>query len=287
MKLAYYQTAESDKVRCELCPHRCLIKDGDTGICRTRLNKSGELFALSYGKIASIALDPIEKKPLKEYFPGSSILSVGTLGCNFRCDFCQNWSISQSSFDKIELQEVSPDVLVKKAVELIPSGNIGLAFTYNEPTVWYEYVLDTSKMAKDAGLKVVLVTNGYINSAPLLELLPYVDAMNIDLKAFNESFYRDICVGDLNTVKETISIASRSAHIEITTLVIPGMNDNPEEIRKMASWIAEIDPNIVLHLSRYRPQYKRTEPPPTSLEILERCQLEAQKYLKNVYLGNV
>lgn len=287
MKSVYYQEKEGDKVRCGICPHRCLIKEGNFGICKVRINKGGELFAINYGKIASMALDPIEKKPLRNFYPGSNILSVGSIGCNFRCDFCQNWSISQSGGENLEIPEVSSENLVKRALELIPNGNIGIAFTYNEPAIWYEYVLDTSKKAKEAGLKVVLVSNGYFNDAPLLELLPFVDAMNIDLKAFNENFYTGICGGNLEDVKNTILKASKFAHIEISTLVIPGLNDDPKDISEMASWLSKISPDISLHFSRYHPSYKRTEPPPTSLEILERCQKEAQKYLKNVYLGNV
>ena len=287
MKSVYYQEKEGDKVRCGICPHRCLIKECGVGVCKVRINKGGELFAINYGKITSMSLDPIEKKPLRNFYPGSNILSVGSIGCNFRCDFCQNWSISQSGGESLDIPEVPSENLVKRALELIPDGNIGIAFTYNEPAIWYEYVLDTAKKAKEAGLKVVLVSNGYFNDAPLLELLPFVDAMNIDLKAFNESFYTGICGGNIEDVKNTITKASQFAHIEISTLVIPGLNDNPKDISEMASWLSKISPDISLHFSRYHPSYKRTEPPPTSLGILERCQKEAQKYLKNVYLGNV
>ncbi len=285
-KLASYQKAEAEKVRCLLCPHRCLLGIGQTGLCRGRKNLDGSLYALTYGKVTSMALDPIEKKPLRHFHPGSSILSVGTFGCNLACDFCQNWSISQSNGDDLAIYEISPEGLVDKAIELKPQSNIGVAFTYNEPTIWFEYVLDTAKLLKDKGLKVVLVTNGFINQEPLAELLPFVDALNIDLKAFTDRFYRSICRGGLSEVQRTIELSARYAHVEISTLLIPGLNDSVEEIGELAKWLSSIDRQIPLHLSRYFPRYKRTEPPPTPLSNMERCLAAAQPYLDHVYLGN-
>lgn len=269
---------------CTLCPHRCDIPEGKTGRCRARSNQNGVIVCSNYGKLTALALDPIEKKPLARFYPGSRILSVGSYGCNLRCPFCQNSEIAMANAS-IPTVTASPEQLVRQAEELIPQGNIGLAFTYNEPLISYEYVLDCAKLAREHGLKTVLVTNGTICKEPLLKLLPYLDAMNIDLKGFTQQYY-DMVGGDLETVKETISLAAKHCHVEVTTLVIPGENDRTEEMEALASWLASVDPNIPLHISRFFPQYKMLDRPPTSVETIYRLRDVAAKHLRYVYTGN-
>jgi len=285
MKLAqYFDKIEDLKVCCHLCPHSCVIRPDGLGACRARKNISGELYSMNYGKVTSISLDPIEKKPLYMFRPGSMILSSGTFGCNLKCSFCQNWSIAHQDAPTVE---VSPDELIKKAIELKDKGNIGIAYTYNEPSIWYEYVSDTAKLARDNNLANVLVTNGFISREPLLELLPFIDAMNIDVKGYTASFYADICKGALDNVKQTVELCAKKCHVEITTLVIPGLNDSAEEISRMSQWIASISPDIPLHLSRFFPNYKMNDRPPTPVDTLVRARDKATEYLKHVFLGNV
>jgi len=284
----YYKRPENldQKVRCLLCPHLCYIPEGGTGLCQVRHNSEGVLYAQSYGQITSMALDPIEKKPLIRFFPGTRILSVGSYGCNFRCSFCQNHSISFGNPDTLETHLISPIKLVEKAIDLMPEGNMGLAFTYNEPLIGYEYVFDCAKLAKDHNLKTVLVTNGYISEKPLFALLPYIDAMNIDLKSFSPLFYRKIG-GQLSSVKNTIEISAKLCHVEITTLIIPGENDSLEEMTELSRWISTISPDIPLHISRFFPRYKlmTKEPTPTDT-ILNLCEC-ARSHLNYVYEGNI
>jgi pyruvate formate lyase activating enzyme len=280
----YYEKSEDQKVHCYLCPHDCLIRPGNIGKCQVRKNIDGELYSLNYGKIASWSMDPIEKKPLYRFFPGSNILSAGTFGCNLKCSFCQNWSIAQEQPDTID---VSPEALVKKAKELKSENNIGIAYTYNEPSIWYEFVYDTSRLAKEEGLKNVLVTNGFISEEPLKVLLPYIDAMNIDVKAYTDDFYKNICRGSLENVKNTVQIASNYCHVEVTTLVIPDLNDAIIEIEEMCKWLRSISPDIPLHLSRFFPNYKMKDKPPTPKETLFKAKEKASEYLNYVYLGNI
>lgn len=285
MKLAkYFNKIEDSKVFCHLCPHNCVIKPDGLGVCRVRKNINGELYSMNYGKVASIALDPIEKKPLYMFRPGSMIMSVGTFGCNLKCSFCQNWNIAHQDAKTVE---VSTDELVEKAIELKDRGNIGIAYTYNEPSIWYEYVYDAAKLAKGNNLVNVLVTNGYITREPLLELLPFIDTMNIDVKGYTASFYADICKGRLDNVKQTVELSAKKCHVEITTLVIPGLNDSIEEIARMSQWIASISPDIPLHLSRFFPNYKMNDKPPTSVETLVKARDKASEYLEHVFLGNI
>jgi pyruvate formate lyase activating enzyme len=283
-KAMYFNKIEDGKVHCYLCPHNCVIKPEALGACRARKNINGELFSMNYGEITSMALDPIEKKPLNRFYPGSMILSMGTFGCNLKCSFCQNWTIAHEDTQTVT---ITPREAVEKANELVDRGNIGIAYTYNEPSIWYEYVYETCKLAKGEGLKNVLVTNGFIGKEPLLELLPYVDAMNIDVKAYTAKFYNEICKATLNDVKETVRIASDKCHIELTTLVIPGLNDSIEEIEQLSKWVASISPDIPLHLSRYFPNYKLTHIPPTPKDTLIKAREKASEYLKFVYLGNI
>jgi len=283
--IAAYQEAMPDGLaRCLLCPHRCVLKPGQTSRCLGRENRDGQLEVRNYGKVTSLALDPIEKKPLSAFYPGKRILSVGTFGCNLTCRFCQNWRISTRH---APTEEISPDELLRLARETVPEGNIGIAFTYNEPTIWYEYVRDTAKIAHDAGLAVVLVTNGYILEEPLKALLPFVDAVNIDLKAFTDGFYKQTCGGSLPPVLETIRNCHGKCHVEVTTLLIPGMNDSEEEISQLSSWIASISPGIPLHLSRHHPDYKMTEPEPIGVKDLHRLAVVASRHLDKVLVGNV
>jgi pyruvate formate lyase activating enzyme len=285
MKLAmYYEKANETDVRCMLCPHGCYLKPGQTGICLARRNIDGELFSLNYGKVTAIALDPIEKKPLVNFHPGSYILSAGSFGCNLKCSFCQNWQISQS---EPESAEITPEELVNKALALMKKGNIGIAYTYNEPSIWYEYVHDCSVLAHEKGLLNVLVTNGYIRREPMEKLLPLTDAMNIDLKAFEPGFYSSVCKGKIDFVKETIRLCSEACHVEVTNLLIPGQNDSEEEVSALAGWLAEQSPDITLHLTAYHPDYRMREPRPMGRERVFELVNIAKKSLKNVYAGNV
>ena len=282
-KAKYYEKRDDGTVMCGLCPHNCVIKDGGCGICRVRKNLAGELYACAYGEIASLALDPIEKKPLNLFFPGSLILSVGSYGCNFGCKFCQNYSISQQT---PRCKQISPSQLVGLALETKSRGNIGIAYTYNEPLTSFEYVLDCSRLAKQNNLKNVAVTNGFINDEPMRELLPFIDAMNIDLKAFTDDFYRNLCGGSLEPVKNTILLCAKSCHVEVTTLVIPGYNDSEAEVEAIASFIASISPGIPLHLSRHHPDYKMPSPASIGRERLFELALIAKRHLKYVFCGN-
>lgn len=284
--------APGRKAVCWLCPHRCHLSDGQTGFCRARQNQGGIIRSLSYGLLTSAALDPIEKKPLYHFHPGSHILSLGSFGCNLRCPFCQNYTISQAGRDGFEGQQLpmdrtSPKEIVAAAQRLEEtSGNIGVAFTYNEPLVGYEFVYDTARLLKEAGLAVVLVTNGQIEKAPWLHLLPYVDAVNIDLKGFTQSFY-DWIGGDLKTTKAAIEMAAeQGVHVEVTTLVIPGRNDRDEEMAAEAEWLAGLSAELPLHLSRYFPRY-RSKIPMTPAETLQRLRRIAGARLRFVHLGNV
>lgn len=284
--------APGRKAVCWLCPHRCHLSDGQTGFCRARQNQGGIIRSLSYGLLTSAALDPIEKKPLYHFRPGSMILSLGSFGCNLRCPFCQNYTISQAGRDGFEGQQLpmdrtSPKEIVAAAQRLEEtSGNIGVAFTYNEPLVGYEFVYDTARLLKEAGLAVVLVTNGQIEKDPWLHLLPYVDAVNIDLKGFTQSFY-DWIGGDLKTTKAAIEMAAeQGVHVEVTTLVIPGRNDRNEEMAAEAEWLAGLSAELPLHLSRYFPRY-RSKIPMTPVETLQRLRRIAGARLRFVHLGNV
>lgn len=272
-----------DGIKCLLCPHNCIIAEGRSGLCSVRTNKGGTLKTINYGEITAMAIDPVEKKPLYHFKPGKDILSVGSFGCNFSCDFCQNYSIAQY---KANSNYLSPGELIEKCRDL--EGNIGIAFTYNEPSIWYEYIYDTSKKLKeeDPHSSAVLVTNGYIETEPLLKLLPYIDAMNIDLKAFQQDYYKKVCGGRLEPVLTTIENAVGRCHVEITTLLVTGLNDSKEEVEKIASYLGNLDKNIPLHLSRYFPNYKMDEPS-TKLEVMLESRDIAKKYLNHVYLGNM
>jgi pyruvate formate lyase activating enzyme len=285
MKALYYHP-EDDKVRCLLCPHRCLIADGETGICRVRRNVSQQLETENYGKLSAIHLDPIEKKPLYHYHPGSRILSVGSVGCNLQCTFCQNCEISQTSIREYSwIKDFPVKHLLKEAQT--SKTNLGIAFTYNEPTVFYEYMLDVAKLIASEGLKNVMVTNGFIETKPLAELLPYMHAFNVDLKAFNDDFYRKQTHSKLSPVKQTLlQLRKANKHLEITNLVIPELNDNDDEFETMIDWIRdELGKETILHLSKYFPRY-RLATPSTPESTLLRLYQKASARLDYVYLGN-
>jgi len=279
----YYEKGENSKVKCFLCPHHCNLKEGQKGLCRVRINREGRLFSLNYGEVAALALDPIEKKPLYHFYPGSQILSTGTLGCNLACVFCQNYSLAH---ENPHTSPLKPDALVNLARQLKPEGSIGVAFTYNEPSIWFEYIRETAEKLKQQDFKVVLVSNGFIEEKPFMELLPLIDAINIDVKAFNNEFYHRHCRGKLKAVLDTLERAAAYTHVEITTLLIPEENDNVTEIANLSTWLAAINPNIPLHLSRYYPAYKFHKAP-TPVASLQRAQELAKKHLNFVYVGNV
>ena len=270
---------------CKLCFHHCDLSEGQTGFCRARVRRDGAIVPLNYGKMTCLALDPIEKKPLRRFHPGSRILSVGSFGCNLRCPFCQNHEISMSRDGELEMAEVSPEALADKALELKGDSNIGVAYTYNEPLIGYEYVRDCAALVHERGMVNVLVTNGTIEEAPWRELLPLIDAANIDLKGFTPEWYRRLD-GDLETVKRTISLAAKQCHVEVTTLLVPGENDSEEEIRNLAQWLASVDGDIPLHLSQFFPCYQMMDKPPTPVEQVYRLADVAREYLSFVYTGN-
>ncbi len=273
------------KIPCELCFHHCELDERQTGLCQARGNRGGTIVPLNYGKLTSLALDPIEKKPLRRFHPGRLILSVGSFGCNLRCPFCQNHEISMAGDGGIQTVEVSPEQLADKAMELRPQGNIGVAYTYNEPLVGYEYVRDCAALVHERGMVNVLVTNGTIEEAPFRVLLPLIDAANIDLKGFTPEWYQKLG-GDLETVKRSIALAAERCHVEVTTLLVPGENDSVEEIRDLARWLASVNPKIPLHLSRFFPRYRMTDRPPTPVGSVYALAETAREHLTYVYTGN-
>lgn len=273
------------KTVCSVCMHHCSVEEGRTGRCRARSNEGGRIVCSNYGKITSYALDPIEKKPLRNFYPGSKILSVGSYGCNLSCDFCQNYMISMVREGETDYGILQPEELVEEALACRERGNIGIAYTYNEPLIGYEYVRDSAKLAKERGLKNVVVTNGCVEQEILEEILPYVDAFNVDLKGFTEAFYQKLG-GNLSLVKAFIERAVKNSHVEITTLIIPGENDNITEMHEMAEWIASVDEEIPYHISRFFPQWKMLDREATRIEVIYSFAEIARKHLKYVYEGN-
>jgi pyruvate formate lyase activating enzyme len=266
---------------CGLCPHKCLIKPGGRGVCKARTNLNGRAVSAAYGKITALALDPIEKKPLNFFYPGTFILSVGSFGCNMRCAFCQNWEISTADGNEAGGYEFTPPKLAQTALSLRERGNIGLAYTYNEPLINHEFVSDCAVLIRENGMKNVLVSNGMMNGEKFSAFIPLMDAANIDLKSADPDFYVRHG-GDLKTVKENIATAARLTHLEVTTLVIEGVNDSEEETEEIARFLSDIDKNIPLHLTPFYPRYKMKEHPPTKTEVLNRLKKIAGRYLKRV-----
>ncbi len=284
---SYYQKLPGKKVKCTLCPNFCELKDGDRGICKVRENRGGILYTLVYGGIVTFHNDPIEKKPFYHFLPGTKAFSIATAGCNLHCFFCQNYTISQKKPEDLPVLEASPEDIVQKAIQL---KSTSIAYTYSEPIIFYEYVYDIAKLAHQNGLENVMVTAGYICEKPLRELCKVIDAANIDLKGYNKKFYKDVVGCDLEKIKDTIKIMhEEGVWIEITTLIVPGKNDNPDEIREMCKWIKkELGPDVPLHFSRFHPMYKlkNLEPTPTStLEKMRKIAIE--EGLNFVYIGNV
>ena len=279
---------------CEVCFRHCKIEENSTGFCGARTCRNGQIVAANYGKLTSLALDPIEKKPLKMFRPGSKVLSLGSYGCNLRCPFCQNYSISwsQKAFEyKDKAEYYTPEEIVKAAQDFRARGNIGLAFTYNEPLIGYEFVRDTAKLAKEASLENVLVTNGTATQKVLNEIAPFIDAMNIDLKAFTPRFYHDFLDGDFQMVKDFITGAVQSCHVELTTLIIPGENDSPQEMRELSAWVATLEKQfnkkIPLHITRFFPAFKLTDREPTPVSTIMNLVEIAKENLEFVFSGNV
>ena len=289
----YWSKAENGNARCELCPHRCVIAEHASGICGARENRGGAIIASGYGQVSSTALDPIEKKPLSMFHPGTYILSIGGYGCNLRCPFCQNFEISieyeqargaKPGGGETDAYYLTPGDVAGLAVRTIPKGNIGVAYTYNEPLINYEFLYDCAELVRKAGMYNIIVTNGYINKEPLRNLLPLIDAMNIDLKGFSDAFYKKTG-GSLEAVKETIAESRAHCHVEVTTLVIPG--ENEDDVIELSKWLASVDAGIPLHLTRFFPRYRYRDREPTPRETIYRLRDVAKTRLNNVFAGNV
>jgi len=287
LKLAKYWIKKGKYVRCQLCPHNCIIAEGKSGNCKVRKNISGKLYSLVYGKPCSIAVDPIEKKPQYHFLPGTSAFSIGTPGCNMHCKFCQNYEISQASPEDIPSKDLMPKDVIKEAVD---SGCRSVAYTYTEPTIFYEYAEDCARLAHKAGLKNIFVTNGYINEKPLLDILPLIDGFHVDLKGFREDYYKNICFAELKPVLDTLKILKKNNKwFEIINLIVPGLNDDIKIIKEMCSWInKELGSDTVVHFSRFYPCYRLGDLEPTPIETLEKAADIARKTgLRYVYIGNV
>ena len=280
---------------CEVCFRHCSIREGGTGFCGARVCREGKVVCASYGRITSLALDPVEKKPLRRFYPGSMVLSAGSCGCNLRCPFCQNYDISWSdnAFRLSEKAEyLPPEELAELAERCRGRGNIGAAFTYNEPLTGYEYVRDAARIVHEKGMKNILVTNGTASLSVLEELLPYMDAMNIDLKGFTDRYYSEVLQGNRQMVMDFISEAVRHCHVELTTLIVPGENDTPEEMRQLSSWVASLKTGdgsgaeIPLHITRFFPRFHMTDRPATDVPLIYLLADIAREKLRYVYTGN-
>lgn len=288
MKEAYlYEKINNSRVRCNLCSHRCVIDNHEKGKCCVRENVDGVLYSLVYGKLIAGNSDPIEKKPLFHFLPGTYSLSVATVGCNFRCFFCQNFNISQMpcDFNKIEGDDVSPEKLVNQALD---NGDRSISYTYTEPTIFFEYAYDTAKLASQKGLKNIFITNGFMTKECIMMIEPYLDAANIDLKSFSEDTYKEKIGGRLKPVLDNITLMKKlGIWIEITTLIIPGINDSRDELQKIADFISRIDKGIPWHISAYYPQYKSDIPATGAEKIEAAIELGRKSGLKYVYGGNI
>ena len=286
-KALYWNPSSNMDVDCILCPQNCHIRPGNVGTCRVRKNEEGTLYSLNYGRYSSLALDPIEKKPLYHFHPGSYLISVGTVGCNLRCGFCQNWTISQEVDFPTRDTEPGDVVRIAQRARGEDARTVGIAYTYNEPFMWYEFIYETSQLAHKNALVNVLVTNGFIQEEPLREILPHIDALNVDVKGFAGEYYKRVCHGDLDPVLRTVEMSHKMGrHVEVTTLIVPDMNDSAEEIEALSKWLGGIDRDIPIHFSRYYPNYK-FDAPATPVRTLSMAREIARKHLDYVYLGNV
>jgi pyruvate formate lyase activating enzyme len=286
LKEAMLSEKEDAEVKCNICAHHCSIAEDKYGICRTRQNIGGKLYTHIYGSVSSAHVDPIEKKPLYHFFPGSLIFSLGTISCNFRCKHCQNSSISRAEVGDVYTMEMLPEEAISRAKN---SGCKGIAWTYNEPTIWFEYTYDCAKLAKKEGLYTVYVTNGYLSEDALNEIAPFLDAANVDVKAFNEDFYKKICGAKLDPVLKTCErMKEKDIHLELTYLIIPGYNDGEEEIKRFSEWVVNLSASIPVHFSRFYPAHLMMDVPPTRVETLEKAhEIAKEAGVEYVYLGNV
>jgi pyruvate formate lyase activating enzyme len=273
-------------LNCHICNRSCVISNGKTGFCGMRQNDNGTMYSLNYASASSVAVDPIEKKPLFHFYPGSLSFSMGSIGCNFRCPYCQNWSISQADLDEIGTRDIPPE----EAINMAQDNNCqSISWTYNEPTMWFEYTYDSAKLAHKNDLKTVYVTNGYMSLESLDLIAPHLDAANVDLKGMSDKFYRELCQARLEPVLENIqAMHDKGIHMEITNLVIPGYNDSAEDLLALVKFVADVDVNIPLHFTRFYPHYKMNHVPPTPLETLVKAHKMAREAgIKYVYVGNV
>lgn len=286
-EVVLYDKLDDNKVQCKICSHRCTIAPGKRGFCQVRENQNGTLYALNYNVVSSEAIDPIEKKPLYHFYPGSLSYSLGTIGCNFRCKHCQNWVISQCELDTSQTIEITPEQAIDRALSYNADS---ISWTYNEPAIWFEYTYDSAKLAKENRLSTVYVTNGYITPEALKMISPYLDAYSVDIKAFNEEFYKDIASAKLQPVLDSTKLAKElGMHVEVTYLVIPELNDTREEIQQFSKWVVDnVGVDTPVHFSRFQPLYKMKDYQPTPIETLEMAYNTAiEEGIKYVYLGNV
>ena len=284
----WWEAEPGGRVHCYLCPRHCHIHSGQAGFCFIRVNREGKLYSLGYGQPAALQIDPIEKKPLSHFLPGTRVFSMGTAGCNMGCFFCQNWDISKSRQDQVRSQHVSPEDVPLLALE---NGCQSIAFTYNEPTIWGEYVIDICKAARKHGLKTVMVSNGYITREAFHDIYDHIDAANIDLKAFTENFYGKITLTHLQPVLDTLQWLKNETNVwfELTNLLIPTLNDGPEEISKLSAWVMQhLGPDVPLHFTAFHPDFKLQDKPPTPPETLHRARkIALEAGLHYVYEGNI
>ncbi len=283
----FYQMIDDKTARCQLCPHKCFLREGERSLCRVREVRSGKLWTLAYGNPCSVRVDPVEKKPIFHMLPASKSFSIATAGCNLRCKFCQNWQISQSAPEQTSNFSLSPEEVVQRAMS---TGSKSIAYTYSEPVIFYEYMIDTARLAKKKGIKGVLVTAGYINEEPLKELCKYIDGANVDLKGFTDEYYIPVCQGEVKYVLETLKITQREGvWLEVTNLIVPTLNDDMKTIKKMCQWLREnLGPEVPLHFSRFQPMYKLRNLHRTPVATLERARnIALEVGLHYVYIGNV
>jgi pyruvate formate lyase activating enzyme len=288
LRVAYCHTPHAGNyVQCSLCPHRCVIAAGERGICRVRENRGGRLYSVVYGNPCAVHVDPIEKKPFYHFLPSAAAFSIATAGCNLRCLYCQNWNISQVPPEETENADLPPQDVVRYAQQ---AGAPVIAYTYSEPTAFYEYMMDCARLGREAGLRSAVISAGFIEREPLIELCQAVDAIKIDLKGYDAGFYRKVCSAELAPVLRSIeTIHGAGVHLELVNLVVPGLNDNLNQLRGLARWVArELSPDVPLHFSRFQPQYKLANLPPTPVETLDRArQIAGEEGVRFVYVGNV